>query len=84
MPLHRPGFIEPCLPTASRIVTGPEWAFEIIHLPAQRQARVRFHTRGGFFRSLYCIAGIGSLQIRVPVLIAHSDKGLSSCFRAFA
>jgi hypothetical protein len=32
MPLHPPGFIEPCLPTVSRIVpTGPQWAFEIKH-----------------------------------------------------
>jgi ATP-dependent DNA ligase len=30
--LHPPGFIEPCLPTVSRIVpTGPQWAYEIKH-----------------------------------------------------
>ena len=30
MSLHPPGFIEPCLPTVSRIVpTGPQWAYEI-------------------------------------------------------
>ncbi len=32
MPLYPLGFIEPCLPTVSRLVpTGPEWAFEIKH-----------------------------------------------------
>jgi ATP-dependent DNA ligase len=32
MPLHPPGFIEPCLPTGSRTApTGPQWAYEIKH-----------------------------------------------------
>jgi ATP-dependent DNA ligase len=32
MSLHPPGFIEPCLPTGSRIApTGPQWAYEIKH-----------------------------------------------------
>ncbi len=30
--MHPPGFIEPCLPTVSRMApTGPPWAFEIKH-----------------------------------------------------
>ena len=53
MCLHPPGFIEPCLPTVSRIVpTGPQWAFEIKHdgfrfICLRDGKRVRAFTRGG-------------------------------------
>jgi bifunctional non-homologous end joining protein LigD len=53
MSLHPPGFIEPCLPTVSRIVpTGPEWAFEIKHdgfrvLAVRQRESVRIYSRGG-------------------------------------
>ena len=53
MSLHPPGFIEPCLPTVSRIVpTGPQWAFEIKHdgfrfICLRDGKRVRAFTRGG-------------------------------------
>jgi bifunctional non-homologous end joining protein LigD len=51
--LHPPGFIEPCLPTVSRIVpTGPQWAFEIKHdgfrfICLRHGKRVRAFSRGG-------------------------------------
>ena len=53
MSLHPPGFVDPCLPTASRIVpTGPEWAYEIKHdgfrfICRCDGDRVRAFTRGG-------------------------------------
>jgi ATP dependent DNA ligase domain len=53
MSLLPPGFVEPCLPTVSRIVpTGPQWAFEIKHdgfrfICLSDGKRVRAFTRGG-------------------------------------
>jgi bifunctional non-homologous end joining protein LigD len=53
MTLHPPGFIEPCLPTISRMVpTGPEWAFEIKHdgfrfICHRDGERVRVFSRNG-------------------------------------
>ena len=53
MSLHPPGFIEPCLPTVSRIVpTGLEWAHEIKHdgfrfICRRDGKRVRAFSRSG-------------------------------------
>ena len=50
---HPPGFVEPCLPTNSRVVpTGPAWVFEIKHdgfrFVCRRDGdRVRVFSRNG-------------------------------------
>src|SRR4029077_2211562 len=53
MQLRPAEFIEPCLPTISRLVpTGPQWAYEIKHdgfrfLAVRQGKRVRGFSRGG-------------------------------------
>jgi len=70
-------FIEPCLPTISRMVpTGPQWAYEFKHdgfrfLAVRQGKRVRAFTRGGhdWSKQLPAIAdAMQALPVRSAVL----------------
>jgi ATP-dependent DNA ligase len=72
-------FIEPCLPTVSRIVpTGRQWAYEINHdgfrfLCARQGERVRVFSRGGHDWSAQLPAIAEALQALSVVSAGHVE-----------
>jgi ATP-dependent DNA ligase len=82
MPLYPPGFIEPCLPTVSRIVpTGREWVFEIKHdgfrfICLRDGKRVRTFTRGGHDWSKQLPAITNALQALAVRSVVLDGEGV--------
>jgi bifunctional non-homologous end joining protein LigD len=77
MSLHPLGFIEPCLPTVSRIgPTGPQWAYEIKHdgfrfICHRDGERVRVFSRTGHDWSTQLpaiVAALRALPIRSVIV----------------
>ena len=77
-----PGFIEPCLPTASdKCKSGPAWVHEIKHdgyrlIVRRTSDRVRLYTRGGFNwadRYPRIVEALRSLRVDGEAVICGTD-----------